>query len=113
MYNPNDEYPSNGWSISKIMGAFLIVAGAGVILWTVFEISRLFTGQSAFLFLDTLVPAEINFSANQDEFLIPREVLVFGIPIWALGTTARIGTMLVGNGLQYMERPSKKQTPNP
>jgi hypothetical protein len=112
IYNPNDEYGSGSWSISKITGLFLIVTGVGVILWTVFEISRLFTDQSAFMFLDGIVPSRIALSENQEGLLLPREILVFGIPLWALGTTARIGTMLVNSGLQYMERPAKKQTPN-
>jgi hypothetical protein len=112
MYNQNDEYASSGLTISKIAGVFLILTGVGVILWTVFEISQLFTDQSAFIFLEEMVPAKIALSEDQEGLLLPREVLVFGIPLWALGTTARIGTMLVNNGLQYMDRPAKKQTPN-
>jgi uncharacterized membrane protein len=113
MYNQNDEYATTGWAISKIVGVFLILTGVGVILWTVLQISELFTVQSAFIFLEEMVPAKIALSESQEGLLLPREILVFGIPLWALGTTARIGTMLVNNGLQYMDRPAKKQTPNP
>jgi hypothetical protein len=108
IYNANDEYGSGGLSISKMAGIFLIVAGVGVILWTVFAISQLFTDQSAFIFLDEMVPSRIVVSENEEGLMIPRELLVFGIPVWALGSTARIGTSLVHSGLQYMERPVKK-----
>jgi hypothetical protein len=108
IYNPNDEYGSSGWSLSKMAGIFLIVTGVGVILWTVFQISQLFTAQSAFLFLDEIVPAKIVLSENEGVLLIPRELFVFGIPVWALGSTARIGASLVHSGLQYMDRPAKK-----
>jgi hypothetical protein len=108
IFNPNDDYPSNGWSLSKLMGIFLIMTGAGVLVWTVFEIFQLFTSQSAFIFLETLAPAQITFSANGGMYEIPRELVVFGVPLWALGTTARIGLMLTSNGLQYMDRPAKK-----
>lgn len=108
IYNANDNDGSSGWSASKLVGIFLIVSGVGVVLWTVFQISQLFTDQSAFIFLDTIVPAQIAFSNNPGALLIPREILVFGIPLWALGTIVRIGMSLVNSGLQYMDRPAKK-----
>ncbi len=108
IYNANDEYGSGGLSVSKMAGIFLIVAGVGVILWTVFAISQLFTDQSAFIFMDEIVPSKIVLSENQGGLVIPRELLVFGVPVWALGSTARIGTSLVNSGLQYMDRPAKK-----
>ena len=39
--------------------------------------------------------------------LLPRELLVFGIPVWALSVATRIGVMLMKSGLQYVELPRR------
>lgn len=104
IYNPNDEY-SSGWTASKIMGVLLTLLGAGVVLWTVVEIFQLFTHGSAFIVLDDIVPAQIEVVKNG--LLLPRELLIYGLPIWAFSVTTKIGIMLLKNGLEYVDRPRK------
>ncbi|RJP47710.1 MAG: hypothetical protein C4583_16295 [Anaerolineaceae bacterium] len=104
-YRLNDEYGPSDWSASKLVGILLTMFGAGVILWTVVEIFQLFTHGSAFLVLDEIVPARIELVENG--LLLPREVLIYGLPIWAFSVTSKIGVMLLKNGLEYVERPRK------
>jgi hypothetical protein len=107
MYSDNNEYGSS-WSASKIVGAALTFLGACVILWTVWEIFQLFTQGSAFIVLDTIVPQRILISEfAENALLLPRELLIFGIPIWAMTVTSRIGVMLMKSGLQYVELPQR------
>lgn len=103
IYNPED-YES-GWTASKIVGVLLTLLGAGVILWTVVEIFHLFTHGSAFIVLDDIVPARIEIV--EGGLLLPREILVYGLPIWAFSVTSKIGVMLLKSGLEFVEKPRK------
>ena len=100
-----DEDYGSTWSASKIVGFLLTLAGLGIILWTVVEIFQLFTQGSAFIVLDDIVPAQIEIVKNG--LLLPREVLIYGLPIWAFSVTSKIGVMLLKNGLEFVERPKK------
>ena len=108
VYNGYDEEGS-GWTASKIVGVALTFLGAVVVIWTVVEIFQLFTQGSAFLVLDGIVPQRIVLTElSQNSFLLlPRELLVFGIPVWALSITTKIGAMLMKSGLQYVELPRR------
>ena len=101
----NSEDYESGWTASKIVGVLLTLLGAGVILWTVVEIFQLFTHGSAFIVLDEIVPARIEIV--EDGLLLPREILIYGLPIWAFSVTSKIGVMLLKSGLEYVERPRK------
>jgi hypothetical protein len=103
IYNSDNE--NSGFSLSKIVGAFLALAGAGVVLWTVVEIFQLFDQNSAFIFLDGMVPKQISVGAGDGALYIPRELLVYGIPIWALSVASKIGVGLMKSGLQYLDVP--------
>ena len=103
IYNPED-YES-GWTPSKIVGVLLTLLGAGVVLWTVVEIFQLFTHGSAFIALDDIVPARIELVENG--LLLPREILIYGLPIWAFSVTSKIGVMLLKNGLEFVDKPKK------
>lgn len=103
IYNSDNE--NNGFSLSKIVGAFLALAGAGVVLWTVAEIFQLFDQNSAFIFLDGIVPKQIWVGSGDGALYIPRELLVYGIPIWALSVAAKIGVGLMKSGLEYLDIP--------
>lgn len=104
-YRLNDEYGPGEWSAAKLMGILLTMFGVGVILWTVIEIFQLFSHGSAFIVLNEIVPAQIEIVKNG--LLLPRELLVYGLPIWAFSVTTKIGIMLLKNGLEYVERPRK------
>ncbi len=108
VYNGYDD-ESSGFSISKIVGMILTLIGAVVIIWTVVEIFQLFTQGSAFIVLDGIVPQRIVLTelAGDGYLLLPRELLIFGIPVWALSVTTKIGMMLIQNGLQYVELPRR------
>jgi hypothetical protein len=109
MYNLNDESASGGWTPTRIVGALLALAGTGVIIWTVVEIFQLFTQESAFIVLDQIVPREIIVSKNgANSLLLPRELLIFGIPIWALTVTSKIGVMMMKSGLEYVDLPARR-----
>ena len=103
LYNPED-YGST-WSASKIVGLLLTLFGAAVVLWTVVEIFQLFTQGSAFIVLDDIVPARIELGENG--LFLPREILIYGLPIWAFSVTSKIGVMLLKSGLEFVERPRK------
>ena len=113
IYNSDNEYPFRGFSVAKIVGAFLALVGTGVIIWTVVEISQLFTASSAFIFLDDMISKEISFVLENGSLQIPREILVYGIPLWALTTTARIGITLMRSGLQFIDMPRKNKDEKP
>ena len=100
----DNEYGS-GLSASKIVGFLLTLAGLVVVLWTVVEIFQLFTHGSAFVVLDDIVPAQIEIVKNG--LRMPRELLIYGLPIWAFSVTSKIGVMLLKNGLEFIERPRK------
>ena len=106
-----DDYDSGfAWSPSNIMGGFLVILGVGVLIWVVVALFQLFTSTSSFLVLDEIVPKEmvISQAANGAKVLLPRELLIFGIPIWALGASSRIGLTILRSGLEYVEKPRRK-----
>lgn len=47
-------------------------------------------------------------AANGAKVLLPRELLIFGIPIWALAASSKIGLTLLLSGLEYVEKPRRK-----
>lgn len=98
------------WSPSNILGGLLVILGAGVLIWVVVSLFQLFTGTSAFLVLDEIVPKEMLISqgTNGAKLFLPREVLIFGIPIWALAASSKIGLTLLRSGLDYVEKPQRK-----
>lgn len=100
----DEEYGST-WSPSKVVGLLLTLLGAAVVLWTVVEIFQLFTQGSAFIVLDDIVPARIEL--GKSGLLLPREILIYGLPIWAFSVTSRIGVMLLKNGLEFVDKPKK------
>src|SRR5512144_2603943 len=107
-----DEYDNSGfnWSPSNIMGGFLVILGVGVLLWVVVSLFQLFTGTSAFAVLDRIVPKEmvISQTGSGAKVLLPRELLIFGIPIWALAASSKIGLTILRSGLDYVEKPRRK-----
>ncbi len=100
----SEEFEST-WPPSKIVGLALTIVGAGVVLWTVAQIFQLFTHGSAFLVLDEIVPARIELV--EDGLFLPREILIYGLPIWAFSVTTKIGLTLLRSGLDFVERPKK------
>lgn len=107
----NNDYDSGSdWSPWSIMGGFLVILGVGVLLWVVISLFQLFASASPFVVFDRIVPKEmvISQSANGAKTLFPRELLVFGIPIWALGAATRIGLTLLRSGLEYVAKPNRK-----
>ena len=103
LYTDN-EYGSS-FSASKIVGLLLTLLGAAVVLWTVVEIFQLFTQGSAFIVLDDIVPTQIEL--GKSGLLLPREILIYGLPIWAFSVTSRMGVMLLKNGLEFVDKPKK------
>jgi hypothetical protein len=107
----NDETESGlDWSPSNIMGGFLVILGAGVLVWVVISLFQLFASGSSFQMLDGIVPQEMILSQSGDggKWLLPRELLVFGIPVWALTAATKIGITLLRSGLEYVEKPRRK-----
>ena len=104
-YRLNDEYGPSDWSASRLVGILLTMLGAGVVIWTVVSIFQLFTHSSAIIVLDEIVPARIEFV--EGGLQLPREILIYGLPIWAFSVTTRIGVMLLKSGLEFVERPHK------
>ncbi len=106
-----DDYDSGfSWSPANILGGFLVVLGAGVLIWVIVSLFQLFTSTSSFLVLDQIIPKEMVITqvANGGKLLLPREILIFGIPIWALGVSSRIGLTMLRSGLDYVEKPRQK-----
>lgn len=107
----NTDYDSGfDWSPANIMGGFLVILGVGVLIWVVVALFQLFTTTGSFLVLDGIVPKQmiISQSANGAQTLLPRELLVFGIPIWALSAATKIGLTLLRSGLDYVSKPQRK-----
>lgn len=106
-----DDYDGGfSWSPSNIMGGFLVILGVGVLIWVVASLFQLFASTSSFLVLDEIVPKEmvISQAANGAKVLLPREFLIFGVPIWALAASSKIGLTLLRSGLEYVEKPRRK-----
>jgi hypothetical protein len=84
----------------------LTLLGAAVVLWTVVEIFQLFTHGSAFIVLDDIVPARIEIGT--EGLFLPREILIYGLPIWAFSVTSKIGVQIVPKQLgQLMGDPDQ------
>jgi hypothetical protein len=75
-----------------------------VVLWTVVEIFQLFNQSSTFFF-DGVVPKQITVAAGDRALYILRELLVYGIPIWAFLVASKIGVGLMKSGLHYLDVP--------
>jgi hypothetical protein len=106
-----DDYDGGfSWSPSNIMGGFLVILGVGVLIWVVVALFQLFTSTSSFLVLDEIIPREMVISevSNGARVLLPRELLIFGIPVWALGAASKIGLTILRSGLEYVEKPRRK-----
>ncbi len=105
-YGQENEF---NWSLSSMVGGFLIVTSVGVLLWVVISLFLLFTDSSAFFVLEEIVPAKIILAdVEGSELLFPRELLIFGIPVWALSVGTRIGIVLLKNGVKLAEKTKKK-----
>ncbi|MBN2116478.1 MAG: hypothetical protein JW730_07905 [Anaerolineales bacterium] len=106
----NDYDSGFNWSPANIMGGFLVILGVGVLIWVVVALFQLFTSTSSFLVLDEIIPKEmvISEAANGTKVLLPREILIFGIPVWALGVSSRIGLTILRSGMEYVEKPRRK-----
>ncbi|HEX2997990.1 MAG TPA: hypothetical protein VHP14_24410 [Anaerolineales bacterium] len=107
-----DDYDSSGfsWSPTNIMGGFLVIMGVGVLIWVVVSLFQLFTSTSSFLVLDKIIPKQMVISqgTNGAKLLLPREILIFGSPVWALGAASRIGLTMMRSGMEYVEKPRRK-----
>ena len=100
----------NNWSLSSMIGGFLIITGVGVLLWVVISLFLLFTDSSAFFVMEEIVPAKIILAGVEgSEVLFPRELLIFGVPIWALSISSKIGLSFLKGGLNLIEKPKKKK----
>lgn len=107
MSNYNQENSFN-FTPASILGGFLVILGAGVMLWVVVMLFQLFTDTSIFLILDKIIPQKMVISETSNWIiLLPREIVIFGIPIWALTAASKIGLTLLKNGLDYVEKPRK------
>ena len=108
MKSYGQENESN-WSPSQVMGGFLIMVGTGVLVWVVLSLFQLFTNASAFLVLDQIIPEKmVIMDLYEGTILFPREILIFGVPIWALSASSKIGLTLLKGGLNFIEKPKKK-----
>ncbi|MBN1305143.1 MAG: hypothetical protein JXA13_11975 [Anaerolineales bacterium] len=104
-----DDYGGLNLSASNMMGGFLVFLGAGVLIWVVVSLYQLFSSSSTFLVLDGIIPMEMVISETSGgRLLLPREILIFGVPIWALSAATKIGLTLLRSGLQYVDKPSKR-----
>ena len=104
-----DDYSDLSVSVSNIIGGFLVFLGSGVLIWVVITLFQLFSSASTFLVLDGLIPQEMIISETaSSRLLLPREILIFGIPIWALSAATRIGLTMLRSGLQYVEKHPKR-----
>ncbi len=105
-YGQENEF---AFSISDAMGGFLILIGTGILIWVVTSLFQLFTDTSSFLVLDEIIPQTMVITEfSNGTILLPREVLIFGIPIWALSASSKIGLILLKGGLNFMQKPKKK-----
>jgi len=97
-----------GWSISNMIGSFLALLGAAVLIWVVISLFQLFTDASSFFVLDEIIPQEMVISNSPNgSTLLPREILIFGVPIWALTASTSIGITMLKGGVSLMEKPRK------
>lgn len=94
---------------SKIVGTILILLGLVVFSWVLWEAYFLFNQGSAFKLFDDLLPQEIlvaDFPA-EGRLLLPRELLVYGVPLSILSLAVNMGGLLLKYGFQYIEKPGK------
>jgi len=91
---------------AKIVGWVLIALALVMFGWVAFELYQLYKFGEAFLLMNKLIPGTIlisTFEQNGNLYL-PREILVYGIPMWILALTAQIGGSLLKAGSQYINR---------
>lgn len=104
-----DYDPGLKLSFANVMGGFLVFVGVGVLIWVVISLFQLFTSSSPFLIMEGMVPKEVVLSnfGRDSRILLPREILVYGIPVWVLTAASKIGLTLLRGGLEYVDKPKK------
>jgi hypothetical protein len=91
-------------SLTRIIGVGLVALSAAMLLWVAFEAYQMLTHAMFFDLFEAMIPQEILIADLGDGGVIylPRELLVFGVPIWLVTLVSTIGLGLLRAGMQYL-----------
>jgi hypothetical protein len=107
-----EEQESNLFShvpFGKIVGVILIILALVALGWVLVETYQLYKYGQAFLLTDKLIPKTIPIMMSEEtdnRLYLPREIFVYGIPLWILGLAVQVGVALLKAGTQYFENRS-------
>ena len=110
------EQQSNIFSLipfAKIVGGILIVLALVTFGWVSLEIYQLYKHGESFLLMDRLIPKNILFLTFEEsgKMYLPREIFVYGLPLWILGLAVQIGVALLKAGSQYGDKRNNQKNP--
>lgn len=104
----NDTYSSApAFSIPwrTLLGLFLLFLGLAVFAWVFWEVWNLYQYGASFQRFDKLIPESIMFGKSErTDFYIPREILVYSLPLFILSIAIQLGTTLLKNATGYLEK---------
>jgi len=97
---------------TKIIGVFLIVLALLALGWVIFEVYQLYEYGQAFLLTDKLIPETILISTFEEngKLYLPREIFVYGVPLWVLGLGLQVGVALLRTGAQFVDQKNSQKT---
>ncbi len=97
---------------AKIVGAVLIILALVTFGWVSLEIYQLYKHGEAFLLMDRLIPKNIIISTFEEsgKLYLPREIFVYGLPLWILSLAVQIGVALLKAGSQYVDKRNNQKS---
>jgi hypothetical protein len=100
----DDQTIFGDWPLSRLVGLLLVMLGMATFLWVLWEVYRLFSQAGSFARFDALIPEQIVVAdlARDGMIYLPRELLVYGIPLWILGLATNIGGSFFKWGFQNL-----------
>lgn len=106
-----EEYPTSGqWPLTRVIGVLLIILGVIAFLWVLWGAHQLFTHASSFQVFDEVVPQQIVLTQSRGEpgLLLPREFLIYGIPLGLLGLVTKLGGSMLKWGIDCLELKARR-----
>lgn len=91
-----------------LVGGFLLIMGLLVFVWVGWEIIQLYYEGNAFRVFEDFPPTQIIvMESATTKLYLPREILVYGLPLWVLGLAIQLGSVLLKTSGEYMDKKTK------
>jgi len=109
--NP-DQHLTSALPVSKLVGLALISAGIVVLGGAVLQVYWFLTRPEMFAGFQTLLPERIVVvESEMGTVLLPREFLMYGVPLSLLSLVGKIGGELLSRGVDFLEPVRRRSRP--